>query len=130
MHQKHDSFRTLKYIGYCLSQLPPDPKTRSYEDYVNHAKYRLSVERGLLLKDPIWEKYTDEEVLIEHFALIFDKDKEERARFLSGIEFLAESIDDFDAWANKMIEKNAEDLSKVADGLDEKITFNPKTLGE
>ena len=76
MHQKHDSFRTLKYIGYCLSQLPPDPKTRSYEDYVNHAKYRLSVERGLLLKDPIWEKYTDEEVLIEHFALIFDKDKE------------------------------------------------------
>ena len=76
-----DRFLPIKYMGYCMSQMPPEEAKTSFEDFVTYAKFQLSVDKHVLMEDPDWDKYTDEAILVEYFANMFLKSKEERERF-------------------------------------------------
>lgn len=122
-----DKFLTLKYMGFCMSQLPPDEAGTSFEDFVRYAKFQLSVDKHRLMEDEVWEKYTEEQILVEYFANVFSKSKEERERFeiqLSG------SDPDINNWFDKMIEQNQQEISEKLKAQEEQVKYVPESLGE
>jgi hypothetical protein len=128
--KKVDPFEKLKYMGYCLSQLPPSGITTSFTDYVNYAKFQLSLDKHRLLEDPIWEKYSDEQLLVEFYANLFSKSKKALKEFEDTFVGTRSEVDDFSIWADKMIEKNQAELEKKAESLEDSVRFTPETLGE
>ena len=125
-----DPYFRLKYMGYCMSQLPPDGALTEFDDWVRYAKFVLCREAHVLMKDPIWDDYTDEEILIEYYALILERDQNERAKFES---MLAGQSPDIVDWFDDMIEKNKEDLDKIKKRMEEaedEVSFSPDSLGE
>jgi hypothetical protein len=125
-----DPFYRLKYMGYCLSQMTPTGVPTTFEDYVNYAKFHLSLDKHVLMEDPIWDKYTDEGILVEFFANIFSKSKEKLKEFESTFKGYMSEIDEFNAWADRMIEKNKIELEEKAKTLEDKVSFTPETMGE
>ncbi len=111
----------LKYVGYCMSQLPPEAVELTYADFVNYAKFQLCRKTSRLMKDPIWDKYTDEEILAEHYAHNFASDMDAKVNFEK--EYM-QSDDSIDDW---MIEKSG-DLQEFKP--EDKISFKPSDLGE
>lgn len=124
---KVDRFLPLKYMGYCMSQLPPEDVESTFEDFVRFAKFQLSLDKHVLMEDKIWEKYTDEEILVEYYANLFSKSKEERERFETQ---LAGSDPDVNEWFDKMIEKNQAEMAEEASKYEDKVSFVPESLGD
>lgn len=125
-----DPFFNLKYVGFCLAQMPPKAEDVELADFVNYAKFQLSMEKRVLLEDPIWDAYSDEQLLAEYYAVLFTKDKEAREEFERELGIKDTSIDDFANWADAEIEKNREALEILADEQEDSVHFNPETLGE
>lgn len=132
MDQKktEDKFFKMKYMGYCLAQMPPEEAETSLEDFINHCKFQLCVLSNRLLKDPIWEAYTDEDIIVEYFAHRVEKDQE----FKDTLEARFKGFDeDTYDWFDEMIEKNQEELKtfkeKVAEEAEE-INYSPNGSGE
>ena len=128
---KPDPFYRLKYMGYCLSQLAPDGIPTTFGDYVEYAKFHLSVDKHVLMEDPLWEKYTDEMILVEFFANLFTKSKERLQEFELTFKGLT-TVDEFNDWADKMIAQNKIELEEKAKTLDleDSINFSPESLGD
>lgn len=74
--QQHDILLKLKYIGYCKAWLPPKEAGFDLDDFIEHAKFYLAHKKRILLRDPIWDSYTDEELLVEFFAERFYTEEE------------------------------------------------------
>lgn len=126
-NNKQDRFLNLKYMGFCMSQLPPDEAGTSFEDFVRYAKFQLSMDKHVLMEDPIWDKYTEEQILVEYYANVFSKSKDERERFevqLTGQD------PDIHAWFDKMIEQNQKEMAEQLGSQEESINYKPDTLGE
>lgn len=119
-----DGFTRLKYIAYCRSQMPPEEVGSDYADFVAFAKHFLCSKTNRLFKDPIWDKYTDEEVIVEYFSYQFsDPHNGEKTR----IEFEKELLkgrEDIDDWLVSQSKKN-EPVE-----LEDKIEFSPDSIGE
>ena len=113
-----------------MSQLPPDSEKMTYSDFVTYAKFKLSLDKHLLMEDPIWERYTDEQVLIEYFAGLFDRSKEERDKFLGKLKLSSSENYDFSEWADRMMEDTEKTMREKAEKLEDKISFTPETLGD
>ena len=125
-----DPLLALKHIGYCWSQTPPsEDGSVSYEDFVAHAKFSLCRLTHTLMKDPIWESYTIEEILVEFYAHIFSLNKDERIQFEATLQGSNPDIYD---WLDKMVEKNQEETNqKIKEmGLEDSLSFTPKSLGD
>lgn len=88
----------LKYIAYLRSEVP-DPETMDHEVFLNFAKWQVCKVRNVLWNDPVWDAYTDEEIVIEFFAIRFDESKEFRAEF--GSKLTVVKSDDYD-WLERM----------------------------
>jgi hypothetical protein len=127
MSENADKFFNLKYIAYCWAQLPPEGTDSTFEDFVKYAKFNLSVDKHVLMEDPIWDKYNDEQILVEYFANLFIKSKGERERFEAQF---AGSDPDFNDWSDQQIAKNQEEMAEKAASLEDSIKFVPETLGE
>lgn len=123
-----DAFLRIKYMGYCMSEMPPDEAEPGYEDFLKYAKFILCQAYHKPMKDPFWDKYSDEEILVEYFAILFDKDKEAKAAFEDQLRGL-EGGDDFADWADQMIADNQETLGS-GKGLEDKIDFTPDSIGD
>jgi len=130
--KKRDPYLNVKYIAYCISQLPPEGVPTTMEDFINYAKFQLSVDKHVLLLDPMWDKYTDEMILVEYFANLFSRSKEKVTEFELGLDGTAasSSVDDFNTWAEKQIAKNQVELEEKAKNLEDHISFSPETMGE
>ena len=126
LSQKKDSLSRFKYIGYCLSQLPPDDASLEWPDFIEYVRFQLCRINGKLLKDPIWDDYKDEELLVEYYAHLFFKNKDERETFLGTLRSSVGVSDDWLDWADSQIEKNKKEMAKEEDH----ISFSPDTLGE
>lgn len=124
---QRDSHFRLKYIGYCLSQLPPDEAETTLDDFVQHAKFQLCVEKRVLMEDAIWDKYTDEQILVEYYGMLFSKSKEERTRFEAQ---MGGDDPDLHGWFDKMIEQNKVEMEAKASKLPDSVKFIPPALGE
>lgn len=127
--KKIDPLKPVKYIGYRLSQLP---KGYTLNELVKYAKFQLAVTTKRLLKDPIWDEYTAEEILVEFFAHQFQEDEAFRVKFEQEFQDINGVIDDFANWADKQIaqEDKIRKHVQIMGGLEE-IDFNPdQIMGE
>ena len=119
----NDKYDRLRYIGYCWSKLPPDDDNVEFDDFVNYAKFQLCIASHKLVKDPIWDEYSSEEILIEYYALLYHNNKEQADVFLKNIKGVSNDYD----WILEQ-EENSEDL--LGDDSKDSVVFNPKELGE
>lgn len=119
----------LRYIGYCISQMPPKNVSTNLGDFVEYAKFHLSQEKHVLLKDQIWDRYSDEDVLVEYFASVFSKNENARKEFELLINAGDFSMESFADWADSEIVKNEKEMLSKTKKLEEKISFSPETLG-
>lgn len=124
--KSQDSFFKLKYIAYCLSQTPPEEAGFEFEDFLEYAKWTLCQERNVLMKDPIWETYSDEELLVEYYALVFTNNEEFKKEFEEKIgSDVSESLMD---WFDTQIEKNKGELDSLITNTEDEIEFTPEDL--
>lgn len=112
-----DILKRIKHIAYCLAFKPPLEDRYTFADLLRHAKFRLSLEKKVLLNDPIWDQYTDEQILVEYYAIVFTNSSEEKTHFeasLSGMlpEEGSSSREAAIAWMDEMIAK--EDAKRQA----------------
>lgn len=122
-------FKRLKFIGYCMSQTPPEGMT--LEDFVLYAKFRLCEWRGYVMEDPVWDKYGDEQLLVEYYATRFEKDEKFRDEYnrensLNGYE---EAVD----WMDQEIAKNAEEIKNLKPtsmGEEDEFEYTPSVVDE
>lgn len=120
-----DPLTALKYRGYVRAITVPGEET-TLEDFVSFAKFFLCKQTRRLWKDPIWDSYTDEEILIEYFAHLFFTDKSARTEFevnaFSGTDTYGEDIYD---WLDRKIAENQAEREKKLDEMPDKVSFSP-----
>jgi len=103
---------SLRKIAYLKVKGPPNNEAWTFNSLVILAKTVLGLEFKRLEKDPIWDSYTEEEILIEYFAFLFHKHKDladSAAQELFG-EVVTE--DDFLEWAEKEMAEEVKQLLK------------------
>jgi hypothetical protein len=125
--KQFDPLTSLKYKGYCWSQTPPGDET-TFEDFATFAKFFLCRHARRLWKDPIWDSYTNEEIMIEYFAHLFAKDEAARKEFEvqidAGTALYGEDIFD---WLDRKVRENWEENKKKFEEMPDKVTFSPET---
>src|SRR6185436_4910131 len=82
---KKDYFRKIKYMGYCMSHLPREDSI-SLDDMVKFAKFQLCLKNKVLMKDPIWDDYTREEIMAEFYAHQFSFSEKAKLEFEASIK--------------------------------------------
>jgi hypothetical protein len=117
----------LEYMAFCMSQMPPQEVGSSLEDYVRFAKFQLSLDKHLLMEDPIWDRYTDEQILIEYMAGMFMKNPEKLKEFET--KLTGQDSDVYD-WLDRKIEENKKEMAEQLDKMEENVSFSPESLGE
>lgn len=127
MKPSEDKLFKIKYMGFCMAQMPPEDVASDFADFVRYAKFQLSVDKCVLMEDPMWDKYTDEQILVEYFANLFMKSKEERERFEG--QFKGEDPDLYD-WFDRKIAENKKELEAKAADLEDSVSFKPDSLGD
>lgn len=104
---KSDPFFGLRYIAFCRSRLLDlEPGDYDKEALLDFARWQICKVRNVLFNDPIWEKYTQEEIFIEYFSLRFDEDEESCKKFLQLLKNEGDENAEAD-WLMKMTEKFA-----------------------
>lgn len=119
-NKDEDPFFALKYIAWCRTQLPPEEAELEEIDFVHYAKWSICRERGILFKDPVWDGYTPEDIMVEFFAIGFDNSEEIRDAFQSSMKGVkAADIDWFEAMEKKVLAEKEAEAKKLMDGKDE-----------
>lgn len=127
MNSSDDRFFGLKYIGFCLSSLPPEESIIEFVDFVNFCKFQLCKINHKLMLDPIWELYNEEDILAEYYAHLFASSKEEKDRFEGNLKGMDDTLYD---WFDEQIAKNKIELEAKSKNLEEVIEFDPNTMGD
>lgn len=126
-NEQNPLFR-LKYMGYFMAGFDLERKDLNYDDFVRIAKFYLCELRGVLTKDPIWDKYSNEEILIEYYAAIYKTNKEARETLEA---HLNATVDD-DEWMDQQVIANRKRReAEKAGKIEDEIFFDPsmETLG-
>lgn len=113
-----DPFYGLKYIAYCRAHLPPEDAFE-LEDFTDYAKQYICAKRNALWLDPIWDRYTEEDILAEYFTIRVFEDEQVKVEMENSFKFLSKKDE---AFFEKMT-KDYEDrkAKKLADSLPDKI---------
>lgn len=126
--ENKDPLLPLKYVGYCRAITPPGADTMTIEDFVDFCKSFLCRKTRTLWKDPIWDTYTDEEIMAEYFSYQFVEDEDARIEFEKVSDIIVESgIYD---WLDEMVEKNQAETARVLEEMEENVSFTPDTIGD
>jgi len=110
-------------IAYSRVTLPDNPQLT---DYVRVAKRYLCDKTNTLWLDSKWERYTDEDLLVEWFTYILRDNEEQKTRFEVDHGVEVSGVEDFDSWANAQIQENKETLDAKKAELEDNITFKPE----
>lgn len=97
-----DPFFGLKLIAYYRTGLPINQEDVDEEAMVNFAKWQICKVRNVLWNDPVWDNYTNPEILTEFFAIKFDETEDLRKEFEAGI--VTAKKEDID-WIERMEKK-------------------------
>jgi len=79
------------------------------------------------MEDPIWEKYTDEQIIVEFMANLFMKNPKKLEEFESK---LLGSDDNIYDWFDKKIAENQKEMASKIESMEESVKFVPETIGE
>jgi hypothetical protein len=101
--QTKDPFFGLKYIAYCRTGLPVNEVDLDMVAMLQFAKWQICKVRNVLFNDPVWDEYTDEEILTEFFAIKFDEDSALRKEFEA--KLVTAKASDID-WLERMAQKD------------------------
>ena len=115
-------------MGYCLALFPPEPVKATFEDLVNSAKFHLSLEKHVLMNDPVLNAYSDEEILVEWYAIVAARDEKFGQDLLTRLGTGA--IDDID-FLDKLVEKGQKEREASIETLDaseEEFEFKPEDV--
>ena len=104
----------IKYIAYCLSGMPPEKVEPTYEDLIYYARFQLSVEKRIPFNDTIFDSYTDEELLVEWYAILFYRNEELRNKF--------------EITLNGGISDDSDFLTSLTEKEPESISFKPEDI--
>lgn len=122
--KKRDPYRNLKWFGY---KMAVDPRTGP--ELVRFAQFHLAKKTGRLMKDPIWDDYTREEIMAEFYAHNFvDNPNQFREKFEMEIGDVYGEVDEFSAWADREMAKEAKIRDETLDGMEDRVAFDPKNL--
>lgn len=97
---KSDPFFGLKYIAFCRSRLMEAPDSPDRKALLDFAKWQICKSRSVLFNDPVWERYTEEEIFIEYFAIRFDESDEMIDEFKK--EAFSDNVEEISDWFEKM----------------------------
>lgn len=123
-----DPFLNLKYIAYCIAYMPDEHA--SFLDFVRFCKFQLCLKNNILMENPIWEKYTNEEIIVEYYATKYALDKDAKEAFQRQLNGEKIEEDDMFDWMDSEIEKNKKELTeKFGNKKTENISFKP-VIGE
>jgi len=117
-----DPFFKLKTIAYIRTKFPQGFETVNL--FVDHCKTTLCFNLKIAYKDPLWDSYTDEEIIIEYYCHVYNTNKAEADKMRAS--FVKE--EDFFAWTEKMMKKNEEDLDKKREEMED-VNFSPDIMG-
>lgn len=118
-----DLFLNLKHIGYCWSQ---NSLESTYKDYVRYAQFQLCVLNKKLMKDPIWDDYTEEEILAEYYAHCCRLDEDFKKEI--ELRLAASEIIDFSDWADLQMKKTREEADAKIIGQADRVEFQPEDV--
>jgi hypothetical protein len=122
-----DRFLKLKHIGYSWSQNALGSPT--FKDFVKYAQFQLCVLNKVLMKDPIWDEYTEEEILAEYFAHGFQNNSDYRKEF--EISLATGEVLDFSSWADLEMKRNQEAEDAKTAAQEDSVQFSPDdVMGE
>jgi len=124
---KRDPLLKLKYIGYCRTFFPPKGNS-SLHELLRVAKQFLCNQTRTLWNDPIWDRYSDEEILVEYYAYQFSINEEFLGDFESQIGKENFVSDDLLDWFDEQIEENKKELEAKAAKLDDDFSVSPNEL--
>lgn len=125
--QPPDVMFKLKHIAYCRSQTPLSDMT--LKDFVAYAKFQLCFKTKTLFKDPIWDNYTQEEILVEWFSHEFESNPQLVKEFEIGMS--KGEVLDFNSWADLQMKKEQEERAKKIRDQEDKVSFSPDdVMGE
>lgn len=137
---KKDLFFRIKYMGYCMANLPPQMEEWSYHDLIRSSKFYLARKWNKPMKDPVFRQYSEEELLVEYYAHKTVEDPEFAESIKNrvlGIETF-EGEDDVAAAMEKEMELNKAEVEaykqkmlldkgdKIKDEEDESFSFKPE----
>ena len=106
---------------------------RNFEDYslnwMNWILFQLCKHYKIPTKSDVWDKYTDEELLVEYYAIRFDSDDEEMKKFEGIIGGMTGGDDDIYDWFDKQIDKNKKEIQEKEAEMEDDLSFSPDTMG-
>ena len=106
-----------------MSHMPPSRDDTEFRDFINYAKFQLCRVNNILMKDPIWNSYTDEELIAEYYAVLYYNNDKEREAFEKSLNINED--DDFFEWCQKEELKMLKDKQEE---LEDSISFKPDML--
>lgn len=120
-----DPFSKLMQMAYSRITLPDNPKL---EDYARVAKGYLCNKTNTLWEDPKWDRYNDEDLLVEWFSYMMKENEEVKIRFEADHDLEVAGVEDFASWADAQIEASKEELEAKKGDLEDNITFKPEDV--
>lgn len=112
---KDEPWLGLKLIAAYRVKLPEEDVTDAI--LLDFAKWQICKSRNIMFRDPIWDDYTEEEVLIEFFGIMYDENEDLLTEFLSKIQEVDNTTLD---WFERMeTEHQAKMLADQEAGQDE-----------
>ena len=126
---KKDPLFNIKHIAYRNVITPVGPD--NFKLFVRGCQLGLAIKTHRLMKDPIFDTYTPEEIIAEYYSHLYSTDKQAREEFeaqMRGQDI--DKLNDFYSWTEKMIEDNKKDLEAHEETLEKDLSFNPADLGK
>lgn len=118
--KRADVFRRLKDRAYVRAFM--DTEKGDLSDFVSFAKNYLCLKTNTLYKAPIWETYTNEEILVEYFTHLFTTVPQFKTEYESATGIVDE---DLHAWFDTQIANNKVEIEKKIADLPETVVFEP-----
>ncbi len=123
-----DPFLRIKSVGYCRAFLP-SKETLEMEDFLRVAKFSLCKLSNTLWKDPIWDTYTDEDLMVEYYSHLYSSDKDAKEEFESVAGFSDYEKDSLYNWLLEQAAEEEKMFEKRDENLEDVVSLNPSELG-
>lgn len=76
------------------------------------------------MESEVWEKYSDENIIIEYFSIKFLRDPDFKKEFET-LKLGSTDTDSFLEWANSMEQKNKKEIEEKKQNMQDSVNFIP-----
>jgi len=129
--KEKDIWFRMKYMGYCLSNMPVLDETWEVKDYYRMVRFQLAKRWGVSMKNPVFNEYRDEELVVEYFAHRCDEEPEFKESIEHVLNGTLPEYEDAVGWIEEQEEKNKAAIAEyVAKKAKEKELESGKIEGE